>query len=199
MYKNKQSTQTHVQREELDLSATNVCRKVLAKVYASVTKELEQGNNAADEDGIRAGPSEHSLLSKLLSTIPLMVLSVSELAQYFITFTTQSLIQLNLALERKQDSHGVKAFFGCESIVIHEQNRGPDRYRSIALQLDDPSYKTPQSLVNLQTVSFGVPLQSFIEKCGAFSSSAKVLHESTLANAREYPMTSKEKRCKSND
>ena len=81
-----------MQREELDLSATNVCWKVLAKVYASVTKELEQGNNAADEDGIRAGPSEHSLLSKLLSTIPLMVLSVSELAQYFITFTTQSLI-----------------------------------------------------------------------------------------------------------
>ena len=88
-----------MQREELDLSATNICRKVLVQAFASVTKELEQGNDAADEDGIRAGPSEHSLLSKLLSTIPLMVLSVSESAQYFITFTTQPFIWLNLALE----------------------------------------------------------------------------------------------------
>ena len=88
-----------MQREELDLSATNICRKVLVQAFASVTKELEQGNNAADEDGIRAGPSEHSLLSKLLSTVPLMVLSVSESAQYFITFTTQSFLWLNLALE----------------------------------------------------------------------------------------------------
>ena len=71
----------------------------LSTGVASVTKELEQGNDAADEDGIRAGPSEHSLLSKLLSTIPLMVLSVSESAQYFITFTTQPFIWLNLALE----------------------------------------------------------------------------------------------------
>ena len=140
-----------MQREELDLSATNICRKVLPQAFASVAKELEQGNNAADEDGIRAGPSEHSLLSKLLSTIPLIVLSVSESAQYFITFTTQSLISLNLALEWKQDSHRVKAFFRCESIVIHVQKRRLDRYRSIALQLDDLSYKTPQSLVNLQT------------------------------------------------
>ena len=69
-----------MQREELDLSATNICRKVLAKAFTSVTKELEQSNNATDEDGVRAGPSEHSLLSKFLSTIPLMVLSVSELA-----------------------------------------------------------------------------------------------------------------------
>ena len=99
MYKNKWSTQTHVQREELDLSARYICRKVFPQAFASVTKELEQGNDAADEDGIRAGPSEHSLLSKLLSTIPLMVLSVSESAQYFITFTTQPFIWLNLALE----------------------------------------------------------------------------------------------------
>ena len=88
-----------MQREELDLSATNICRKVLAHAFASVTKELEQGNDAADEGVIRARPSEHSLLLKLLSTIPLMVLSVSESAQYFITFTTQPFIWLNLALE----------------------------------------------------------------------------------------------------
>ena len=65
MYKNKWSTQTHVQREELDLSARYICRKVFPQAFASVRKELEQGNDAADEDGIRAGPSEHSLLSKL--------------------------------------------------------------------------------------------------------------------------------------
>ena len=143
-----------MQREELDLSATNICRKVLVQAFASVTKELEQGNDDADEGGIRAGPSEHSLLSKLWCTILLIVLTDSESAQYFITFNTQPFIWLNLALERKQD----KPFFRCESIIIHEQNRGLDRYRSIALQLDDPSYKTPQSLMNLQTVSFGVLL-----------------------------------------
>ena len=93
----------------------------------------------------------------------------------------------------------LKHFLRCESIVINEQNRRLDRYRSIALQLDDPSFKTPQSLMNLRTVSFGVLLQSFIEKCGAFSSSAIVLHESTLANVRECLMASNEKRCKSND
>ena len=93
----------------------------------------------------------------------------------------------------------LKHFLRCESIVINEQNRRLDRYRSIALQLDDPSFKTPQSLMNLRTVSFGVLLQSFIEKCGAFSSSAKVLHESTFANIRECLMASNEKRCKSND
>ena len=143
-----------MQREELDLSATNICRKVLVQAFASVTKELEQGNDDADEGGIRAGPSEHSLLSNLWCTILLIVLTDSESAQYFITFSTQPFIWLNLALERKQD----KPFFRCESITIHEQNRGLDRYRSIALQLDDPSYKTPQSLMNLQTVSFGVLL-----------------------------------------
>ena len=127
------------------------------------------------------------------------MLSVSESAQYFITFTTQSFIWLNLALEWKQDSHRVKAVFNCESIVIHKRNRRPDRYRGIALQLDESSFKTPQILMNLQTISFGVLLQSFIEKCGAFSSSAKVLHESTFANIRECLMASNEKRCKSND
>ena len=100
-----------MQREELDLSATNICRKVLVQAFASVTKELEQGNDAADEGGIRARPSEHSLLFKSLSTTLLMVLSVSESSQYFTTFTTQSFIWLNLALEWKQDGHEVKAFF----------------------------------------------------------------------------------------
>ena len=180
------------------MSATNICRKVLVQAFASVTKELEQGNDDADEGGIRAGPSEHSLLSKLSSTILLMVLSVSESAQYLDTFTTQSFIWLNLALERKQDSHGVKAFFGCESIVIHKQNRRPDRYRGI-LQLDESSFRTPQSSMNLQTVSVGVLLQSFIEKCGAFSTSAKVLHESTLPNRRECFMAFNEKRCGSSN
>ena len=146
LYKNKYSTQTHVQREELDLSATNICRKFLVQAFASVTKELKQGNDAADEGGIRARPSEHSLLFKSLSTIFLMVLSVSESSQYFTTFTTQSFIWLNLALEWRQDGHEVKAFFRCESIVINEQNRRLDGYRSIALQLDESSFKTPQSL-----------------------------------------------------
>ena len=99
MYKNKWSTQTHVQREELDLSARYICRKVFPQAFASVTKELEQGNDDADEGGIRAGPSEHSLLLKFWTTILLMVLSVSESAQYFTTFTTQSFIWLNFALE----------------------------------------------------------------------------------------------------
>ena len=94
---------------------------------------------------------------------------------------------------------GVKAVFKWESIATHEQNRWSDRYRGITLQLDESSFKTPQSLMNLQTVSFGVLLQSFIEKCGAFSNSAKVLHESTFANIRECLMASNEKRCKSND
>ena len=81
------------------MSTTNICRKVLPQAFALVTKELEQGNDAADEDGIRAGPSEHSVLRKFWSTILLMVLCVSESAQYFTTFTTQSFIWLNLVLE----------------------------------------------------------------------------------------------------
>ena len=88
-----------MQREELDLSATNICRKVLVQAFASVTKELEQGNDDADEGEIRAGPSEHYLLSKLWCTILLIVLTDSESAQYFITFSTQPFIWLNLALE----------------------------------------------------------------------------------------------------
>ena len=67
--------------------------------FALVTKELEQGNNAADEDGIRGGPSKHTLLSKLWSTILLMLLSVRQSTQHFTTFTTQSFIWLNLALK----------------------------------------------------------------------------------------------------
>ena len=93
------------------MSATNICRKVLPQAFALVTKELEQSGDAADEDDIRAGPSEHSLLRKLSSTILLMVLSDSEFAQYFTTFTTQSFIWSNLALEKKQGSHGGKAIF----------------------------------------------------------------------------------------
>ena len=81
------------------MSARNIFRKVFPQAFASVTKELEQGNDDADEGGIRAGPSEHSLLLEPWSTILLMVLSVSESAQYFTTFTTQSFIWLNFALE----------------------------------------------------------------------------------------------------